>query len=237
MISCIIMVWLKTMMIWEKKVMKEKTKCYKEFGKLYDKNWKESYSDKQNLNQNRKTFLVIFLSIYTALLLVLVVSLFIKEFIVANISAGALILGFIVTIILDKILFVADNRNIIQLKMKCVKKTIPEFLNCDEVDINKALIFTEAFDNVAKGTFGYCIRKNLSLIVCLAGYVVAFAFEKIVDMSDLAYTVIGLFLVFTVQIFFNSDFFKSFLFKPDVYYQGIVMEYRNKLLEDSIGLK
>ena len=45
------------------------------------------------------------------------------------------------------------------MRMSCVKKTIREYLEIDDIDFLKELVFIEEFDAVSKRTTGYIIKR------------------------------------------------------------------------------
>ena len=120
--------------------------------------------------------------------------------------------------------------------MSCVKKTIREYLEIDDIDFLKELAFIEEFDAVSKRTTGYIIKRIMTWVVCLAIAFCAFLFGRNVDTSELNASIGGVLVIFAIQGLLNANFYKKILL-DDRHFQRIIKQYKECKMKEYSGIE
>lgn len=242
------------MIVWEEQVMNKENKeiikqeeastqekkksrkeLYKEFGKKIDEKWKEASGIQKIESPSRKKATIIYTIIIVAILVAILISFILEEILIELILCIILLAGVVIVYYIDRKKYALEYEAIDENKMKCAGETICDILGGGDVGIQKKLLFIDEFESISQKTIPYLILKYFSSIVSLFCSFFAFAVGVYAGSTHLTETLAGLIIVFAVGALFNSDFFKRILL-TDRYYQRIVKQYRQYLVDDYLEL-
>ena len=213
--------------------MKNKKDTYKQFGDLYDKNWKKENGENPKRSQAKNLEIVASVALIIAILSIIIICYLSRELEMEFVFCLLLLVRMIIMYLIDQRFNASKYNEMEEKRMVCAKATIKDFLGGDDVDVQKEILFIDEFNNITKKTMPYRILQIGSWIVCTVFSFLAFILDKQVEVenTDFNKSIGILLIVFAIQGLVNSDYIKN-LIVGDRYYQRILKSYRERIVEE-----
>ena len=210
-------------------------RIYNKVEKLYKKNLEEMNRE-EHKSTPREIIVKVYIAILIGISLVIVFAVVFNNAILEFVFSAILIVLTFLLCFIDNKIHAEEYNKAEQKRMSCVKKTIREYLEIDDIDFLKELVFIEEFDAVSKRTTGYIIKRIMTWAVCLAIAFCAFLFGRNVGTSELNASIGGVLVIFAIQGLLNANFYKKILL-DDRHFQRIIKQYKECKMKEYSGIE